>query len=727
MFIEAQYITCRYTKAVERMSTNKKEVNIPTELPVTAKTQSPSCFLHSVILRAYTGEQAAYIYSCLSSQRKMSLVQLATKSGIKGANLKKILATLIQLGCVAYTQNPRTEQIFYHSSEEGCWKLTYVDEIVRNIRKKFGHTHASVTQNVILRGHLTVSSYVREIELKSEVDSIEQAFCDLLEDQWLVPVKDLDFKPLSSTFAECMHAANREFISNSAQYTRSDADGGIGGGGGGGNSRFKSVGMSQLKKNTIIKDLAKEKFLKLYYNDANKEKLYRLGNNSRDDSLDMAKGMSTLFSDDEDEEATAFKDNNGIKYLKRLNGSVPLTFSFERFLKYERDVQLVSMSKHRIGNVTAMIYKVVLNRLQKSSRPVRCIEDIVDKLVADASVGAGSAGSSTSGYDPSIGEDLCKRLELKDQEKGMNFGAADILKELSVSNKYELTKNDLIGTIDNEDDEEYEKNSKKRKALQDIENGSYKKSKLSEVASAFKTLEDEDEDEEEEVDFDNGFDSLNGADNNEMILLILQHLKLLTTDKTLSFLVETSPGHFYVPYSVLQSEIPLYQMKQIIRNIMGNGTLRVLNCIMEKRLIEEKNIAKSVLMREGDVRRIVATLTKFGLVEIQEIPRSADRNALRGVFAFKVNKNYIRSKRILGNCLMFNMGESLDSLENMKLENRILLDKISREDVRGREAELLLESELKQLKKIVDDERTGMAKFQRLRVLGEVLWFTETV
>lgn len=704
------------------MSSKKKEVKVPEELPVTAKTQAPSCFLHSVILRSYAGEQAAYVYSCLNSQRKMSLIQLSAKTGIKGANLKKILVTLIQLGCVVYSQNSRTEQIFYHTKEEGCWKLTYMDEIVRHIRDTFGQSHASVIQNVILKGHLTVGSYVKEMELKSEVDAIENSFCDLLEDQWLIPVKDVDFKPLPEVFAECMRAANREFLANSTQYSKSDIDSGNGGG----NPRFKSAGMSQLKKNTIIKDLAKEKFLKLYNDSVLKEKLYNVGSKANDEGFDMAKGMSTLFSDDEDEVIESDKENGGMKYLKRINGNVPLTFSFERFLKHQRDTQLVSISKHMIGNVTSMIYKVVLNRLQKNSRDVRSIEDITGKLVADASVGAGSAGSSTSGYDPSIGEDLRKRLELKDQEKGMNFGAVDILKELSMSNKYELRKDDLIGTIDNDDDDEYERNSKKRRAEQDAQSGNYKKSKLNVVASALKTFDD-DEDDEEDNNLDNGFDLNNTSESNELIMLILQHLKLLTTDKKVSFLVETSPGHFYVPYTVLQSQVPLYHMKQVIRNVLGNSTLRVLNCIENKRLIEEKNIAKAVLMREGDVRRIIATLTKFGLVEIQEIPRSADRNALRGVFAFKVNRHYLRSKRILGKCLMFNMGECLENIENMKLENRILLDKISREDVRGREAELLLESELKQLKQIVEDERTGMAKFQRLRLLGELLWFTETV
>lgn len=720
------------------MSKSGKGGKVPLELPKTARTQSPSCFLHCVILRAYIGEQAAYIYSCLHSQRKLTLSQLSSKSGIKGSNLKKVLVTLIQLGCVVYVTE-RNGQVFYSHNEEGCWKLTYTDEIVRHVREKFGQVHAGVIQNVMLRGHLTIGSYVKELDVKSEVDKIEQAFFDLVEDQWLVNVKELDFKPLSESFNECMVYANREFLNNNAQYLKGDE---MGGGGGGGNPRFKSVGLSQMKKTLIIKDLAKEKFMKIYFDSNGKDRLYKVGSNnqsgddytnvgSKTDEMKVAKGLSTLFSDDEDEEddvggVDGNSKKNGFRLLRRLNGHVPLTVSFDRFLKYERDLQLVSIAKHRIGNVSAMIYKVALNRIQKSSREVRSIEDIVDKLVADASVGAGGAGTSTAGYDPNVGKDLMKRLELKDQEKGMNFGAADILKELSISNKHDLTKDDLIGTIDNEDADEYENNSKKRKLEEDRKNGSLKKTKLSKLASQIKTF-DEDEDEEEDKEIDNGFDLNDSSGTGELMMLILQHLKLLTTDKKLSFLVETTPGQFYIPFTVLQSQTPYYQMKQIVRNILGNSALRILNCIEDKRLIEEKNIAKSVLMREGTVRKVIATLTKFGLVEIQEVPRTADRNAMRSIFAFKINRNHLRSRRILGKCLMFNMGESLDQLESFKKENKILLDKISREDVRGREIELLTESELKQLKAIMENEKIGMAKFQRLRILGESLWFTETV
>lgn len=715
------------------MSAGAQTIKVPSELPKTAKTQSPSCFLHCVILRAYIGEQAAYIYSCLHSQRKMTFSQLAQKSGIKGSNLKKVLVTLIQLGCVVYIDGKNGKNVSYCHNEEGCWKLTYIDEIVRHVREKYGETHASVIQNVILRGHLTIGSYVEELDIKSEVEKIEQTFVDLVDDKWLVHVRDLDFKPLSQAFSECVKIATREFNNGgggaAVDFNKGSMDS---------NPRFKSVGMSQLKRTMIIKDMAKEKFMKTYMDTSGKDKLFNAGiqnqiNKKMEEGIQP--GLSTLFDDDDDDEGDNAETDNaaskGSKYLKRLNGNVPLTVSFDRFLKYERDVQLASICKHRIGNITAKIYKVALSRIEKQSREVRSIEGIVDRLVADASVGVGGSASSTSGYDPTTGEDLIKRLELQDQQKGLNFGAVDILKELSLSNKHDLTRDDLLGTIydDNEDEDDEDRRTSKKRRLEsdDEKNGVRKKSKLSKIVAQIKTFGDDDEGEEEEEDqeiVDNGFDMNSSSENGEILTLILQHLKLLTIDKKLAFLIESSPGQFYVPFTVLQGQLADFELKQIVKTIFGTPTLRVLNCIEEKRLIEEKNIAKSVLMREGDVRKIIAILTKFGLVDIQEIPRTADRSAMRGIFAFKINRKYYRGKKILGNCLMFNMGEVLDQMEEIKVENKILLDKISREDVKGHEVELLLESELKQLKLVVESEKQRVAQFQRLRAMGELLWFT---
>jgi DNA-directed RNA polymerase III subunit RPC3 len=730
----------------------------PSELPETAKTQSPECFLHTTVLRAYVGEQAAFVYSCVYSQRGITLGDLRAKSGIPMGPLKKILVTLIQLGCIVYTKE---KHVKYLANEEGCWKLTYVDECVRHVREKFGLLHAEVMQNIVLRGHVTLGAYVKDMSLPSEVEKVEHAFIELVEDKWLVPVKEMDFHPLYKSFGDCVKLANREFLVNSNQYARMDEEngGGSGGGGGGGNPRFKSAGMSQLKKTTIIKDLAKEKFMRMYNDTSGKDELFKVGMQRQkqsaaaaaDPGLAVAKGISTLFSDDdEDEDGDGNVDINGkshsggngsgsgSKHLKRLNGNVALTFSLERLLKHERSVQLASICKHRIGNITAKIYAVALGRVERACRDVRCIEDVVDRLVADASVGAGSAGSSTSGYDPAIGEDLRKRLELGDQQKGLNFGAVDILKELSVSrgNLYRLTKDDLMGTICEEDEEDG--GSAERERKRKLENAAVggsapKKSKLNKVVSPFDVDDDDDDEDEEAAPVETGFELANSSENGEVLKLILQHLKLLTTDKQLSFLVETSPGQFYVPFTALfgacrdsgasQSQVGEYHMKQVVRNVLGQGALRVLNCIERQRLVEEKNIAKSVLMREGDVRRTVATLARFALVEIQEIPRTADRAAMRSIFAFRVNRRLLLAKQTMGRCLVHGMAGVLDGVERARGANRMLLDKVSRADVRGREGELLLAGELAQLRAVVDGERRALAQLQRLRALAGVLLF----
>ena len=82
---------------------------------------------------------------------------------------------------------------------------------------------------------------------------------------------------------------------------------------------------------------------------------------------------------------------------------------------------------------------------------------------------------------------------------------------------------------------------------------------------------------------------------------------------------------------------------------------------------------------------------------------------------------------IVGKCMMHSMGAAIDSLITMRSDNKILLDKVSRDDVRGKEGELLLEGEIKQLKMVMDQERLALAQWTRLRTMGELFWFFKGV
>ncbi|GME88578.1 unnamed protein product [Ambrosiozyma monospora] len=126
-------------------------------------------------------------------------------------------------------------------------------------------------------------------------------------------------------------------------------------------------------------------------------------------------------------------------------------------------------------------------------------------------------------------------------------------------------------------------------------------------------------------------------------------------------------------------------------------------------------------MKESQIRSLISKLQTLQIIEVQEIPKTMDRQATRSVFAFRFK--YKKALNVFKESLMFNMAEVLDHLEDVKLENKILLDKISREDVKGKEHELLLTSELVQLQKYYTFEKMSLARLARLRSGVEVFHF----
>ncbi|CAI6921546.1 ANL_collapsed_G0058480.mRNA.1.CDS.1 [Saccharomyces cerevisiae] len=70
--------------------------------------------------------------------------------------------------------------------------------------------------------------------------------------------------------------------------------------------------------------------------------------------------------------------------------------------------------------------------------------------------------------------------------------------------------------------------------------------------------------------------------------------------------------------------------------------------------------------------------------------------------------------------LEWNMANLLFKKEKLKQENSSLLKKANRDDVKGRENELLLPSELNQLKMVNERELNVFARLSRLLSLWEV-------
>ncbi|OWB71199.1 transferase activity protein [[Candida] boidinii] len=687
-----------------------KGSNFPTSLPLTSKTQSPRSYLLTSILNNHLGEQTAYLFSVLLSNGRLNLIQLQQRSKLKPIVIKRCLVSLIQLNCVVYFKEDnygKPSTIYYYANEEGAFKLLYANEIVLTIKKFYkGEIFASIIQNVLSSGNLTINDYLSSLSSssnsknlnKTEKLEIEKCFSYLTKDKWLIPIDESFFQSNYDNFNKIYKIQNNKI-----------------------NKEFQGKVISQTKKLNIVKEATKDLYLKKYIiNHELNLKLYKSANNNFDDD------ESDNDNDDSDISMNGNADLDASGMFQKVNNDIPLTVNFDRFLKKQRSIHLESEVRHRIGNISAKIYRLLLNKIEIKSRSVKNIEIELERYLSNV-------GASTVGFDPTTQNSLKSSMELKDQEKGLNITSMDIYKEL-IKNGYlfNINENDLLNTIfDSSNSDSIER---KRKLNNKNNSNSNKKVKLEVLDSIDKIKKEDDddneignndEDDEDEDDFNytNGTNGSKAEANSKIIDIIDEHLKLLCDDTKLSFLKSSGGSSYYVPFTKLMSEFTSHTYKQHIKNIFGQDILRILNCIEDNKLIDEKTISRLALMKEPHIRSCLARMTSFELIEIQEIPKTQDRSAMRAVFAFR--HKYNKSVKLICESLFFNMGECLERIELLKSDNKILLDKISREDVKGREHELLLTSELKQLQTIFENEKLGLAKFNRLKSSAEIFYFFE--
>ncbi|KAG7729481.1 hypothetical protein KL948_003635 [Ogataea haglerorum] len=439
------------------------------------------------------------------------------------------------------------------------------------------------------------------------------------------------------------------------------------------NAENKGKAISQAKKLQVIKEETRRKHQQLMSEDKVRSQLFQSDSNSM---------------------------------FPKVNPEIPLTFSLNRYLKRLRSLHFASEARHKVGEISSRLYAVLLNRLEAKSAEVDNPELRLEKYLANV-------GQSGVGLDPRVVEQVRGRYELKDQERGMNITVSELYKELLRNGeKFGVTVESVKNTIA---DPSLEFG---RKRKNEDSNGfpGAKKVKI-EVDEVLERLGSHDSDDENENDDPDNPDP-------RIMSTLLQHLKLLASDPKFPFLIETDMGQFHVPYTRLSPILAKHVFKQYVKAIIGPDALKVLNCIEDKRLADEKAVSKLVLMKEASVRNTLSRLLKFNIIELQEIPKTQDRSAMRSVYAFRFRPQ--PAIEMFKKSILFNMGEVLEKLEHYKKQNKILLDKVNREDVKGREQELLLPSELKQLEQYYEYESTWITKFGRLRTAIDVFEFLTT-
>lgn len=360
---------------------------------------------------------------------------------------------------------------------------------------------------------------------------------------------------------------------------------------------------------------------------------------------------------------------------KRIIPQIPFTVNLKRFFAHSRTRFLSDLCRHKIGPLSARIYQVALNRLE--SRHSGLDDDYLKVLQISNNIMV-----TSTGLDPQQVEDL-KASQILKNIKTCSFNANDILREIQGHNKREDDKIIVQNSI--------------------IEPSSLKRDESSEPVKKKIKLEFLDE----EMPSNNELDESS---------IVLQHLKILTQNK---FLKESSPGKFHVPLYEIEDTLKKENLNQLIKLVFGPNACRIVNCIQDLKLIDEKMLNNVLLMKDSTIRSNLNKLITHNILQIQEIPKTNDRLAIRTVFSFRFKSEDVISG--MKSSLYYNLGEIVTNIGQLRSENKILLDKCNREDVRGKEVEVLIESELVKLNQIYEEELQQLSRYSRILSMVGIL------
>ncbi|KAI5358000.1 Putative RNA polymerase III Rpc82, C -terminal, winged helix-like DNA-binding domain superfamily [Septoria linicola] len=186
-------------------------------------------------------------------------------------------------------------------------------------------------------------------------------------------------------------------------------------------------------------------------------------------------------------------------------------------------------------------------------------------------------------------------------------------------------------------------------------------------------MELESEDDEEETQPANGFTSY--RDQNKMLSLVDEHLKLLT-EHPQTFCRRVGAGgrgEWKVDFGNLTNSLIAREIDETVKSRLSKVHAMIVRMLRDVGRLEDKEIAARLMMRVKDVRSILTQLQFAGLVEGQEVPKDNSRQPSRAVYLW-----YHDQTRVAGLLLQQSyqgMSRILQRLASQRESSRGIIEK----------------------------------------------------
>lgn len=161
-------------------------------------------------------------------------------------------------------------------------------------------------------------------------------------------------------------------------------------------------------------------------------------------------------------------------------------------------------------------------------------------------------------------------------------------------------------------------------------------------------------------------------------------------------------------------------IQDIVSSRFGLPYVRIMNMLLEKGKLEEKQISRFSMMPVKDVREKLTTLCTFGILNLQEVPKTTDRAPSRTFYLWEVLLD--RASDSLVNRLYHTMANLRQRRFVEKAKRAVLLAKCERTDVLADDS-LLNSAERRELDTL--NKMLELLEVQEMRIAEMVMTLRE--
>ncbi|KAI3401173.1 hypothetical protein diail_319 [Diaporthe ilicicola] len=634
------------------------------------------------------GELPSRIFAALMSKGRSSIPQLIQYTSLTTRQLRHGLVVLVQNNLLFWKSE--SGHAIYAPNLDAAYNIVRIGKILDMIGAVHGEEEKEVAQNLLSMGHAKVEDLRDAYQAKFKqaarhtmavngdadhddgddfggakkdsktglyVKSLEQlddVLCRLIQAELISTVTEDSFRSLEDKYKSLEDEIIKTFFAGGVRGTK-------------GKEEFASRRARRLRE-------------------------------ARDEPLRLKGILQSKISASKRRKISGWSYTNGGAAPENeliIDGDVALRVNYEKCAVELRNQQLSHVVSEVYGETTAEVYATLLQQLSKKisrcrSDPNIDVDDddeyphglrvstneVYDNLNSSLDV---SAGIGKVGVKATDRKSVNRIQEHPPDMKKPPIDEAEVEGEASSDEEEEMEVDEPHGHVAEDDDEGVD--------LKPVING----------ANGTK---------ESKVKFnDAGPAKLSRKEH------FRQHLLLLCEGQH-KFLRHCAMEQWTVDFEPLMRALQQMELDTVIERSVGQTGLRLVRILRRVGKMDEKTLPSLALMSKGEVQKLMLKMQMFGYVDMQEVPRDNNRTASRTLFLYWTDTSRCLD-RLLDNTYKA-MLRCLQRLEVQREMEREVLDTVKRDDVRGREKELLEGRFYNRFVRISEIEEKLLAQVARL-------------